>query len=957
MGKKQGQNNYQLKYMEAYRQSPAPKPSQSKQPKSPEKKPHGCVRFLLFVIQLGLIGLLIGLFAFIGGYIYLSNELEEAIAEVSTYRGTGVGGTPRFFDRNGQLLFELKTTEKRRWLAYNEIPRVVIDAAVTVEDDTFWTNPGFDPAAIGAAIVSNIRNDGRPIGASTITQQLVRHIAFSYEDRVGTSYERKIREIFLAFILTQKRSKEGIVQMYLNEIYYGNLAYGVEAAAQTYFGKSAIDLNLAEAAFLAGLPQSPVDWDPYTNYEGAKIRQEFIIDLMYEDGYINYVDAEVAKGAPIRIQPRISIQEEVAGAVLQAPHFVLYVQDELERLYGPDALTLGGWQVTTSLDLNIHNLAEQAVRQQVAAKAANHDVSNGSVMALKPSTGEILAMVGSLNYFNDAIDGQVNVALQPRQPGSSIKPITYASALERGWSTADILWDVPIKLDLGGGQLMTPVNYDGYYHGPVLFRDSLANSYNIPPIQLIRDIGVGNMIATARKMGITSLEEGANFYGLALTLGGGEVPLIEMAHAYATLANMGQRPRLTSILRITDSRGNVIYDAQQERIPPANVLDPRIAYIITDILDDDQARIPAMGRDNPLNLPFPAAAKTGTTNDFRDAWTMGYTPGLVVGVWLGNADGHPMDDLPGLRGASPVWQTIVEGVYADTNMLNSLMVAGAPPPTDFPRPEGIEERDVCLPQGTGSAVCTASRPDLFMSNTALHGIGRVGYNIRAEENPGAWTLAYNAMNTEDAQRVSRQPLQDGTQPPIPTLCVVNTSRPPDGVASRLFLPIPPHYPDEVRARVWAQSHGWNNMAPPTACPPNSMPARTSNRSSSGTIGSGSAPTSNNQNSVPVSNSGLSQAITSPASGQRVSGLVPIIGSASFDPAQVQYYKLEIGSGFSPTSWTTFGTTHSQPVRNGTLEQLQANALAEGEYVIRLVLVGYDGNFVGDPYYVPIHIGN
>ncbi len=255
------------------------------------------------------------------------------------------------------------------------------------------------------------------MGASTITQQLVRHIVFSYEERIGVSYERKLREIFLSVILTQQRSKEAIMQMYLNEIYYGNLAYGIEAAAQTYFNKPAIDLTLAEAAFLAGLPQSPYELDPYSNFEGAKTRQEFIINLMWEEGSIDYVEAEVAKGASLQLAPLIPVQMEVANKVLEAPHFVLYVQNELERKYGPDALVKGGWQVTTSLDLDLHKLAEQAVRDQVAANAPNHDVSNGSVVLLKPSTGEILGMVGSLDYFNDAIAGQVNVALQPRQPG------------------------------------------------------------------------------------------------------------------------------------------------------------------------------------------------------------------------------------------------------------------------------------------------------------------------------------------------------------------------------------------------------------------------------------------------------------------------------------------------------------------------------------------------------------
>lgn len=808
-------SEYQFEYLHKYKQQ------QNQSPKKNGKKPKkggGCRRILIVLVQLGVLGILLAIIAFVGGYIYLSDQLSDAIDQVVAYQGTGVGGTPRFYDRNGELLFELKTTEKRRWLALSEIPQEVIDATIAVEDDTFWNNPGFDPAAIGAAVISNVRNDGRPVGASTITQQLVRHIAFSYEERVGVSYERKLREIFLAFIMTQQRSKQEILQMYLNEIYYGNLAYGIEAAAQTYFGKSAANLTLAEAAFLAGLPQSPLDWDPYTNFDGAKARQEIILDLMHDDGYIDYGRAEIAKGVTINVVPRINVTDEVTETVLQAPHFVLYVQDELERRYGPNALVRGGWQITTSLDMNMQHMAEAAARAQVAARQAAHNVSNASVVVLKPATGEILTMVGSLDYFDAAIDGQVNVALSPRQPGSSIKPITYAAALEKGWTTADVLWDVPIKLDLGDGEIMTPVNYDGRYHGPLLFRDALANSYNIPPIQLLRDIGVTNFVSTARKMGIESLKEPPGFYGLALTLGGGEVPLLEMSHAFATLANRGKKPHLTSVLKITDSRGNVIYDAQQQRLPAVNAIDERIAFIITDILDDDEARVPAMGRNSALELPFPAAAKTGTTNDFRDNWTIGYTPGVVVGVWMGNSRGEPMIDSSGLRGAAPVWQRIMETIHADEGMMQSLMVDGRLPLTDFIQPQGIEARMVCLPQGTGGSDCTAGRTDFFLVGTAVRANTRIGYNPNLRDNPGAWTLTTMPIAAEDAQRyVDTQPeLIDGTTAPRPTRCVVNSGSPPSGATTRLYLPIPPHYPDEVRARLWAQGKGYQ-MAPPTIC--------------------------------------------------------------------------------------------------------------------------------------------
>jgi membrane peptidoglycan carboxypeptidase len=780
----------------------------------------GCFgRVLTLGLQLFLAGLIVGIILATGGYFYLSNQLGNAIEQVVAYQGQGAGGTPRFFDRHGRLLFELRTAEKRRWLAYDELPPVVIAATIAVEDDTFWSNPGFDPAAIVAALISNYRNVGdRPVGASTITQQLVRMVAFTYEERITPSYDRKIREVFLAAILTRQRSKQDILLMYLNEIYYGNLAYGIEAAAQTYFGKPAGELNLAEAAFLAGLPQAPVELDPYNHLTAAKERQEFILDLMVADGGITAMDAEVAKAIRLELAPLIPVEVEVAGTTLEAPHFVLYVQDYLEQRFGADALTRGGWQVTTSLDLSVQALAEQAVRDQVAARADAHDVNNGATVVMKPATGEILAMVGSRDYFDGTIDGQVNVTLSPRQPGSSIKPLTYAAAMERGWTTADVIWDVPIALEAEDGTEFVPVNYDRRFHGPLLLRDALANSYNIPPVQIIRDIGVTTMIATTRRMGVESLTEPAGFYGLTLTLGGGEVTLLELTHAFASLANGGQRPHLTSVLRIEDSRGQVIFDNQRDRVPPTNALDPRIAYILTDILDDDNARRPAFGTNHPLDPPYPAAVKTGTTNDFRDNWTLGYTPSLVVGVWLGNTDGHPMRDSSGLRGAAPVWRAIMDGVLADVALADSLRVDGILPPQEFTRPAGIEEKSVCLPRGAGGGICGATRNDLFLISGPQRGVSRLGYMPDTLTNPGAWTLSVLPMPAAAARQVSFPPLSNGYQPPPPTHCVLNSGRTVPGSTTRLYLPVPPHYPDEVRARLWAAQNGYHTMAPPIACP-------------------------------------------------------------------------------------------------------------------------------------------
>ncbi|MDX1662880.1 MAG: transglycosylase domain-containing protein [Candidatus Promineifilaceae bacterium] len=778
----------------------------------------GCWRLLVLAFQAAVLSLILAFIVLFIAYGALSHQLAGAIDQVVAYEGSGPGGTPRFFDRHGELLFELETVEKRRWLSYDEIPTAVISATVAVEDDTFWENPGFDPAAIGAAAVAYARQDGstRPAGASTITQQLVRHIAFDYEERLNISVERKVREIFLAFILTRQRSKEDIITMYLNEIYYGNLAYGIEAAAQTYFDRPAAELSLAEVSFLVGLPQAPAELDPYIYYEAARARQKWVLALMAAEGMFAADDAARLEEEPLALAPRIR-PNAGADAVLEAPHFIIYLQNQLEQRYGPTALSRGGWQITTTLDLGIQKLVEQAVREQVTARAAHHNVNNGAAVVLKPATGEILALVGSVDYWNEQIDGQVNVALQPRQPGSAIKPITYAAAMERGWNGGDVLWDVPIVIDLGNGRRFEPVNYDRRFHGPLLFRDALANSYNIPPVQLIRDIGIGTMITMARRMGVSSLTRPANFYGLTLALGGGDVRLLELTHAYATLANMGRRPPLTGVLEIVDSRGRHVF--KQRRTPAANALDPRIAYIITDILDDDAARAPAMGFHNALNLPFPAAAKTGTTNDWRDNWTIGYTPGLVAGVWFGNTDGRPMQDSSGLRGAAPVWRRIVEGVYANPALFSALEVEGQPPPAEFVRPQGLVEKTVCLPRGTGGARCTATRSELFLATAPQHGIARLGYVPDSTTQPGAWRLRVLPLPRDAAQHIQRPALAGGEQPPQPTHCVVNGSASLPAVQERLYLPIPPYYADEVRARLWLRATGAGyRMAPPTVCP-------------------------------------------------------------------------------------------------------------------------------------------
>jgi hypothetical protein len=395
-------------------------------------------------------------------------------------------------------------------------------------------------------------------------------------------------------------------------------------------------------------------------------------------------------------------------------------------------------------------------------------------------------------------------------------------------------------------------------------------------------------------------------------------------------------------LHIEDSAGNVIYDVSRERLPATNAIDERIAYIITDILSDNASRSPAMGAFSALRLPFPAAAKTGTTNDYRDNWALGYTPGLVVGVWSGNADGQPMRDSSGLFGAAPIWANIMQGVYNDPAMQRSLVVNGLTPPAEFVDPGGIVEQEVCLPRGTGGSSCTASRTDLFLFGAPVHGIGRLGYTPDTLSQPGAWRLAIAPLASEQAQVVwqSLPALADGARPPQPTQCVLNVSRPADNVQTRLMLPVPPFYPDEVRARLWARQYGYS-IAPATACPV-SIARAFSGSTAAGNGGDGGAPgLETDGDVVPVGSSGggnLFAQITSPAAGDVVGGVLPIMGSATFGSG---YYKLEISGG---QGWTTLGNTHSTSVSNGVLEQLHAAGLSPGAYTLRLVIVGPDGNY-------------
>ena len=908
----------------------------------PERSGPGCGGCLSGAFLLGLLFLAVAIFGstvFVSTLVYSdwSRQIEQGIAALDEARTRETFETSQILDRDGELLWEIFGEGKRTRIDLVQMPEHLKQATIAVEDDTFYQNIGLDAPSLFAAVVANLRNPGdRPVGGSTITQQLVRHVAFDYEERTAVSYNRKIKEVILAWIMNRNFEKDEILEMYLNEIYYGNLAYGSEAAAKTYFGKSASELTLAEAALLAGLPQSPAELDPFANFEGAKARQWVVLNLMVSEGYLTQVAAEAAYQDPLTFAA-----QEVS---LAAPHFSVYVRQQLEEMFGAEVVANGGLRVTTTLDLDYQRLAEQLAREHVAAVGPAHNLNNAALVALKPGTGEILAMLGSVDYRNEAIDGHVNVTLTLQQPGSAIKPLTYAAALSPdaegtvAWSPADILWDVEVEYPQTDGNTYSPVNYDGRYHGPVRLRTALANSYNVPAVLLLQDIGIPRFLEFGRQMGITTWQGDSSEYGLSLTLGGAEVTPLELAAAYGVFANGGLQVPPVSILRVEKGSGELLYAYEPEQ-PPARVLDARVAYLINDILDDDAARVPAMGQDNPLALPFPAAAKTGTTNDFRDNWTVGYTPGLVVGVWTGNTDNSEMVDVSGLTGAAPLYADYMQAVYSNADLLQKLQVGGMPSANEFLPPPGLTEQPLCAIASVvvGATECTQSGSELVLEETA-------------QPEPEPQPVEQELVEWEEIEpavlRVQAVPLpplpvevvelqaEDEDAPPPQLFCHFTEETPvellPPEALAQVFLE-PPRNPESVKAaHEWAQQ---NNLAllPTAAC---------------------------NEELLALAadpNRVAYYRIASPKAGDAVSGVLPIVGPADFQVGEVEFYKVELGiPDGADMQWVTLGDTHSEPVVNGTLEMLHADALAPGDYLLRLIVVK-DSNYVGEPHTVPIRV--
>ncbi len=721
------------------------------------------------LIGLILVALLVlGVGMVLVGYATIARDLpqpEELQARASQFASTLI------YDRNGDILSEVGDPNygRRTAVPLNELSQYLIDATISTEDPNFWKHPGVDPVGLMRAVYYAVkeRSLSGP-GGSTITQQLVKLTFLSSEKTIT----RKVKEAILAAEITRRYPRETILQIYLNELNYGNLAYGIEAAAETYFGKSAKDLTLAQAAMLAGLPQAPAYYDPYTKLQEAdgnpgavKRRQGEVLRLMVEHEFITKDQADAAWAEPLELQPLTQVYDS------KHPHFIQYAREQVEETLGPELAAKGGLRIYTTLDPQIQAAAQEEVTAQVT-KLASLGGRNSAVVAIRPATGEVLALIGSADFDNAEISGQINMALAPRQPGSSIKPLTYLAAFEMPaavsakpkdaqaaqdariasletptsadpaavdsevsaieppgyWTPATVLMDIRTEFSDGANKPpYVPYNYGGSNqdvkeHGLVTVRTALANSYNIPAVKTLEHVGLDRLKDVARRAGITTLTR--DDYGLSLTLGGGDVTLLEMTGAYATLANGGVRVPASPIACVLGADGRLVWRGTAAEAvadctaaltnaaavtPEASqkAFNPQHVYLITSILSDAEARKPTFGGVAGLMslADRPSAVKTGTTNDNRDAWTVGYTPDLAVGVWVGNADYSTMKGVAGATGAVPIWHNVMTRALAGQ------------PAQPFNPPAGIQRVVVCADSGTlPSEACPTQREDVFAEN-------------------------------------------------------------------------------------------------------------------------------------------------------------------------------------------------------------------------------------------------
>ncbi len=611
------------------------------------------VRFILSFFTIRLRFFLLGfLVCFL---VFSAIQVKTFVAALPSPRQIGSINYPlstHIYDRNGRLLYEVYRDQNRTPIKLADLPPYVTKATIAFEDKDFYRHNGVSLySGVLRALKENLLNKHLQ-GGSTITQQLVKSALLTPE----RSFQRKIKEIVLALWAERIYSKDQILEMYLNQVPYGGSSYGIEEASKTYLGKSARDLSLSEAALLAGLPQAPSIYSPFIDPQLAVSRRNQVLLDMEHQKYITHDQRMKAESEKLAIIP--------PRTLIKAPHFVFHVKSDLEQEFGTREIEEGGLKVTSTIDLDLQLEAEKILKEELA-KVQNLQVSNGAILITRPSTGEILAMVGSADYFA-APSGAFNDTTALRQPGSSIKPLMYSLALEKNYTAATSIDDSPAVFRISDTEVYKPVNYDGKFHGRVPLRYALANSYNIPAVKVLNSIGVDQFVDHAKKMGITTWGDSSQ-YGLSLTLGGGEVKMTDMATAFGVFANAGYKVPVKDIIKLEDSKNE---EVSMKPVEKTKVLDDGIAYIISDILSDNVARQQAFGPGNQLEISgHKVAVKTGTTDSKKDNWTIGYTPDFLVAVWVGNNDGTPMNPFltSGVTGAAPIWHRVMEYVLNNYN--------------------------------------------------------------------------------------------------------------------------------------------------------------------------------------------------------------------------------------------------------------------------------------------------
>jgi len=620
-------------------------------------------------------------------------------------------GTIKIWDRNNVLLYEsVGTIGKKITITYDELPKYVIDATIASEDTTFWTNPGIDLKAIIRSSVINFKSRRIISGASTITQQLARIAIISPNKSSPRTFIRKIREILIALRLNLTYSKKDILTKYLNEVYYGNLSYGTQAASNIYFHKDVSQLSLAESAFLTGLISSPEVKNPLVNMKAAKTAQMNVLDLMVKNSFINKTQAFEAKEEKIEIFKPIS--------EIKAPHFVHFIQEELDNMR---ITNKEGINVYTTLDYSSYSLSNEIAKLWIDKLRNEHDLSNAALVLIKNDTGEILDMLGGIDYFDVKNDGQVNLTTSLRQPGSALKPITYAAAFMQEYTPATLIYDIKKVYKTKNNEGFTPNNYDGRFHGLVLAREALASSLNLPAVDMLNKIGIKKFLNVARDLGITTLNQQER-YGLSLTLGGGEVKLLDLTNVYASFARKGIYKQPYAIEKIVTDTEQTLYQHKNENgIQALGQNSKQIAYLISSILSDPKARLISFNEKNPLVLSHPAAVKTGTTTDWHDNWTVGYTVDYTVGVWVGNNNNRPMKHITGIVGAAPIWNQFFEEFLKGK------------PIKQFSKPENIKEVEICKITGKLSDNnCSEKMTEIFIKGTEPKEISKILKKVKID---------------------------------------------------------------------------------------------------------------------------------------------------------------------------------------------------------------------------------